>query len=859
MLQDIFKAILVTSFIGTALTLILTLVKPITKKCFTSSWHYYMWLIVLVSMILPIRISLPKQTHPVSALESNSQITNERVSGVTYEPIQVIEQDLQLNSDRESGTYSNLENLKLIAYDKLNIISFVWLVGMLALFLCKLIGYMIFLLRLHKYSERISCPELMRFTNKKIITRTSDKISSPLMIGLFKPTLLLPKIEMTPEQLDNVLAHEMTHFKRKDILYKWFISIVKCMHWFNPVIYYIDKRVNIECEISCDLAVVKEMSEEQEICYINTILTLLSAGNLRTAALTTGMTGDKKTLKMRFTMIKKRKRIKKSTRIVSTVLAVALLLTTLFASGVLATTVFEEESNITFICNGKAIEFDNKPFYENNTVYLPLREVLNKVGIMNHKNSSLEWNDSRIIIKLAYDDAIENYDKQVQERKIAVYGSENKTLNYCYAIEIGKAEYIINPEDALPFTTTNSVYKHYFNTKIDLENAPVLKGSTTYVPYEYLDLFLGKNMVGLGPHGVDGPYDITCIVDLENPVAYVTPCFFWPAENDIDNSVSKGFGVKVNPATGEEIIHNGVDTVAKENSNVVSAIRGKVTDVGFDNELGNYVVVENDSGVSTLYAHLSSVDVAVGDKLYKRANIGKLGKTGSATGAFLHFEIKINGVYYDPMKFWIENSLKDVEVINNEELLSLLDVEENTDEIEWNESTHGNSPDKNTSVGTFKSSYTTLNVPTQSNTDTKIKSTEASDEPYTGFEQLVLKNADVSKIQQELNQQGIVETKKASVDLTQNYVVKDYSSEQTKVVSDENGNISLYLSVNSDNLFDVNFYDAETNENVGGYGVLANNENAYTFIGFEKGKLYNVEVQGKTKNDWSIEGNYIIY
>ena len=105
----------------------------------------------------------------------------------------------------------------------------------------------------------------------------------------------------------------------------------------------------------------------------------------------------------------------------------------------------------------------------------------------------------------------------------------------------------------------------------------------------------------------------------------------------------------------------------------------------------------------------------------------------------------------------------------------------------------------------------------------------------------------------------MVETKKSSVDLSKNYVVKDYSSEQTKVVSDENGNISLYLSVNSDNLFDVNFYDAETNENVGGYGVLANNENAYTFIGFEKGKLYNVEVQGKTKNDWSIEGNYIIY
>ena len=426
MLQDIFKAILVTSFIGTALTLVLTLIKPITKRWFTSSWHYYMWLVVLVVMLLPIRISLPSQIQSVPVLESNSQTAEETVSDVTYEPIQVIEQDLELNSDKEGNTYSRLENLKMFAYDKLNIVAFMWFVSMMVLFLCKLIGYIIFLIKLRKYSDVISCPELMRFTNKKIVTRESDKISSPLMIGLFKPTLLLPKTAMTPEQLDNVLAHEMTHFKRKDILYKWFICMVKCIHWFNPTIYYINKQVNIECEISCDLAVVKEMSEEQEICYINTILTLLAAGNLRTAALTTGMTSDKKTLKRRFTMIKKRKRMKKSTRIVSTILAVALLLTTLFASGVLATTVFDEESNILFIVNGKTIEFDNKPFYENNTVYLPLREVLNKVGILTHKNSSLEWNDGRIIINLSYDDEVSTYDDNGNEN-----GTKIQTVNYC--------------------------------------------------------------------------------------------------------------------------------------------------------------------------------------------------------------------------------------------------------------------------------------------------------------------------------------------------------------------------------------------------------------------------------------------
>lgn len=154
---------------------------------------------------------------------------------------------------------------------------------------------------------------------------------------------------------------------------------------------------------------------------------------------------------------------------------------------------------------------------------------------------------------------------------------------------------------------------------------------------------------------------------------------------------------------------------------------------------------------------------------------------------------------------------------------------------------------------------TTLSIAPQSNGNRKIKSTSVTNEPYIGFEHLILKDVDTNTIKQELNRQGIVETNQSSVDLTKNYVVKDYSSEQTKVESDKNGNISLYFSVNNDNLFNVCFYDAETGEDVGSYGVLANNENAYTFIGFEKGKVYDVEVQGQTKDDWVIEGNYIIY
>ena len=72
------------------------------------------------------------------------------------------------------------------------------------------------------------------------------------MTGVFKPTLLLPETALDEEQLNNVLAHEMIHFIRIDILLKWFVCIVKSIHWFNPAVYYISRQAYIECENSCD-------------------------------------------------------------------------------------------------------------------------------------------------------------------------------------------------------------------------------------------------------------------------------------------------------------------------------------------------------------------------------------------------------------------------------------------------------------------------------------------------------------------------------------------------------------------------------------------------------------------------------
>lgn len=114
-----------------------------------------------------------------------------------------------------------------------------------------------------------------------------------------------------------------------------------------------------------------------------------------------------------------------------------------------------------------------------------------------------------------------------------------------------------------------------------------------------------------------------------------------------EGQISMTFGRRENPVTKEVIEHNGIDIAAPEGTEVVSSITGTVTDVGFDSDKGNYVVVERDN-VKTIYSQLATTEVRKGDSVTSRQTIGTVGKTGRSTGAHLHFEVIVDGEYLDP-------------------------------------------------------------------------------------------------------------------------------------------------------------------------------------------------------------------
>lgn len=446
MIGELFKALLITSLAGSALAVVISLLRPVTKKLFGYSWHYYIWLCVLFVMLMPVRFNVNTKPAPNIATQT-IQTQQEAVS----EQPETTENVVQTAPAQKPQLLQKATVIwDRIIYNRMNILAYVWLIGAIALMLLNVLRYIRLNIKIRKNGEVISCPETREYTDRKINVRVWENIASPFMTGVFRPMLILPKTELSGEQLDNILRHEMTHFKRYDILYKWFAEFVKCVHWFNPISWYVSKQIAAECEISCDMAVTKNMSGSEEMSYVSTILSLLPTGKSKQLPLTTQMASSKKFLKRRFIMIKNKKTTSRFMSVLSAVIAVIMLSTTVFASGVLSD-LTTDDYTIEILNNGEKIELTNKPFIENGEVYVPLRELFEKMGIMSNPENYINWDNGKITVS-------------INEPSRSVNGYSE----YTYQIEIGQEirKILSNPEP--------------INFDV-LIVPPVLKDSITYV------------------------------------------------------------------------------------------------------------------------------------------------------------------------------------------------------------------------------------------------------------------------------------------------------------------------------------------------------------------------------------------
>jgi murein DD-endopeptidase MepM/ murein hydrolase activator NlpD len=135
-------------------------------------------------------------------------------------------------------------------------------------------------------------------------------------------------------------------------------------------------------------------------------------------------------------------------------------------------------------------------------------------------------------------------------------------------------------------------------------------------------------------------------VDRRNALAAATPSI-WPSTGWLSSMM----GHRVDPITGADDFHAGLDIAGERGQPVYATAAGTVTHTGFQGGYGNLIVLDHGFGLETRYGHLLNYGVKQGAKVKRGDLIGHVGNTGRSTGYHLHYEVLANGKLLNPLQF----------------------------------------------------------------------------------------------------------------------------------------------------------------------------------------------------------------
>lgn len=156
-------------------------------------------------------------------------------------------------------------------------------------------------------------------------------VASPMLVGYFHPCVVLPRADVPEKEFCWIAMHELMHYKRRDILYKWLVQVTVCLHWFNPLVHWMSREIDRACEFACDEAVVGKMGYDHAADYGETLLNAMAAGGIyREPFATVTMSANKELLRERLGAIMNCKKRKKAMGMIAAGLTVCVALGAFF-------------------------------------------------------------------------------------------------------------------------------------------------------------------------------------------------------------------------------------------------------------------------------------------------------------------------------------------------------------------------------------------------------------------------------------------------------------------------------------------------------------------------------------------------
>ncbi|MDR2610266.1 MAG: DUF4825 domain-containing protein [Clostridiales Family XIII bacterium] len=348
------------SAVASITALILFAIKPFVRNRLAKSFQYYIWLVVIILLLVPLRINLP-----VAAPDANSthQATGRSIATIrdTVDRYVVTRDELAARTGEEGATPGQAN--QTIAQNAnpgspfsrwLNAAAVVWPLGVAVFLFINILGYLRFRRGLKKKNmpareQETALLRQLRPKRAPVLFR-NPAAPTPMLIGVFRPAIILPDKEYGDTQIENILLHELAHLKRGDIVVKWLMTFANALHWFNPLVYVTRREMNRACELSCDEAVIKRLDSAAKQRYGDTLISVVAGSGTSRGVLSEAMCEEKKTLKGRLESIMGYKAKSKAIIAFSVVLVLALI------AGALALSASVKENSDESGQSGKSAE-----------------------------------------------------------------------------------------------------------------------------------------------------------------------------------------------------------------------------------------------------------------------------------------------------------------------------------------------------------------------------------------------------------------------------------------------------------------------------------------------------------------------
>lgn len=238
------------SLCAAVLTALICLVRAVLGKRLPKRTFRVLWAVVILRMLVPLSLPILKMNAAVAVSDASAESLVQDMVVYTY-----IDGEFTQADTSDFITPQTVYDVTETA-DKSLSVTEIWLLTAAAVFTAFAAVHVKFRLKV-----RDALPAETAFEagiRRRVRIKVSDRIDSPLTYGIFRPVILLPKnIYLCGEKnAEYILAHELTHIKRFDVLYKLLMVLAVSLHWFNPLAWVMLVLASRDIELSCDEEVV---------------------------------------------------------------------------------------------------------------------------------------------------------------------------------------------------------------------------------------------------------------------------------------------------------------------------------------------------------------------------------------------------------------------------------------------------------------------------------------------------------------------------------------------------------------------------------------------------------------------------